>query len=168
MASIVQRNKSFAVVYLEKTEGKPKQKWETYRSREGAEARKWEIENALPFLGAAPKISTLSDLINEYLHLYAKRRWSFTTHNTRISILNRYVLPQIGNIKISAIDSRMLSRYFGKLYEMPPSENKFRLNATETITAGVISDIFKLLRSVFKQKVVNKHYDSRPVKASFS
>ena len=32
MASIVQRNKSFSVVYTTYTEGGKKQKWETYHS----------------------------------------------------------------------------------------------------------------------------------------
>lgn len=34
MASIVQRNKSFSVVYTTYTEGGKKQKWETYHSYE--------------------------------------------------------------------------------------------------------------------------------------
>ena len=45
MASIVQRNKSFAVIYQIKTQEGTKQKWETYHSKEDAEKRKWEIEN---------------------------------------------------------------------------------------------------------------------------
>jgi len=106
MASIVQRSKSFSVVYLEKAESGSKQKWETYHSREEAENRKWEIENALPFLGVVPKLKTISDLVNEYINHYAKRRWSFTTHSANISLLNRYILPHIGNAQISTIDGR--------------------------------------------------------------
>lgn len=36
MASIVKRNKSFSVVYTTYTEGRKKQKWETYHSYEAA------------------------------------------------------------------------------------------------------------------------------------
>ena len=67
MASIIQRNKSYAVIYYNKAEAnKSKQKWETYSTKEAAERRKWEIENATAFLGIAPKLNSLSELLDEY------------------------------------------------------------------------------------------------------
>ena len=43
MASIVQRNKSFCVVYTIYSDGKKKQKWETYHSYEAALNRKEQL-----------------------------------------------------------------------------------------------------------------------------
>lgn len=44
MASIVQRGKSYSVVYSVWIDGQKKQKWETYHSYEGAVNRKAQIE----------------------------------------------------------------------------------------------------------------------------
>lgn len=44
MASIVKRNKSYAVVYADTTGEKKRQKWETYYSLEEAQQRKEVIE----------------------------------------------------------------------------------------------------------------------------
>ena len=44
MASIVQRNKSFSVVYTIYDEDKKKQKWETYHSYEAAHRRKEQLD----------------------------------------------------------------------------------------------------------------------------
>ena len=47
MASIIEREKSFAVVYYAVVEGKRKQVWESFPSRKEAKARKAEVENEL-------------------------------------------------------------------------------------------------------------------------
>ncbi|WP_312279039.1 tyrosine-type recombinase/integrase [Oscillibacter sp.] len=165
MASIVQRNKSYAVVYSEKLEGGSKQKWETYHSKEEAENRKWEIENAVPFLGIPPKLSSLSDLIKEYIYTYGEIRWSYSSYTIRISLINRYILPQIGNLKLSTINGRLLSRYFHKLYGLKPIDSKHKPSKTDILTGSTVYDIYKLLRSIFNQAVIWGVYNESPLKS---
>ena len=164
MASIVQRNQSYSVVYYTKTEGgKPKQKWETYQSEEEAEKRKWEIENATLFLGIAPKLSILSELIEEYIHVYGATRWSYTAYSVRVSLIERYIVPQIGNLKLSTIDGRLMSRYFHKLYDAKSIDSKHKPAKTDTITGSAVYDIYKLLRSIFNQAVAWGIYSESPM-----
>ncbi|WP_369283086.1 tyrosine-type recombinase/integrase [Oscillibacter sp. GMB15532] len=165
MASIVQRNKSYSVVYSEKLEGGSKQKWETYHSKEEAENRKWEIENAVPFLGIPPKLSSLSDLIKEYIYTYGEIRWSYSSYTIRISLINRYILPQIGNLKLSTINGRLLSRYFHKLYGLKPIDSKHKPSKTDILTGSTVYDIYKLLRSIFNQAVIWGVYNESPLKS---
>lgn len=165
MASIVERNKSYAVVYLIKNErGEKKQKWETYHSKKEAEKRKFEIDNAVPFLGVIPKLSTVSDLINEYINLYGKRKWSFSTYSTNISLINRYILPQIGKASLACIDNRLMSRYYQMLSETPIHEMKYKPKVTGNISDSTIYYVHKLLRSVFNQAVKWGCYRENPVK----
>ena len=80
MASIVQRNKSYAVVYYQaKSDGeKKKQTWETYHSLESALKRKADIENPINFLKYVPQVTYLRDLLAEYIRLHGKVNWSFS------------------------------------------------------------------------------------------
>ena len=71
MASIVQRNKSFSVVYTTYTEGRKKQKWETYHSYEAALQRKEQIEliQAKQKENLQSHAETLADLLWGYVAL---------------------------------------------------------------------------------------------------
>ena len=79
MASIVQRNKSFSVVYTTYTEGRKKQKWETYHSYEAALQRKEQIEliQAKQKENLQSHAETLADLLWEYVALYGQSHWSY-------------------------------------------------------------------------------------------
>ena len=165
MASIIQRNKSYAVIYYNKSEGnKSKQKWETYSTKGAAEKRKWEIENATAFLGIAPKLSSLSELLDEYIRVYGEVRWSYTSHSSRVSLIKRYIIPQIGKVQLSKIDGRFISRYFHKLYNAQIVDNKYNPASSDVITGNTVHDIYKLLRSVFNQAVIWGIYSESPMK----
>ena len=104
MASIIQRNKSYDVIYYTKAAGtKSKQKWETYSTKEVAERRKWEIEKATAFLGIAPKLNLLLELLDEYIRVYGEVRWPYTSYSARVLLIKRYIIPQIGKVRLSKV-----------------------------------------------------------------
>ena len=72
MASIQKKNNKYCVVYYCKdTDGKRKQKWETYDTKNAAKIRKAEIELKEKKGGIiVSNCKTLEDLINEYVELY--------------------------------------------------------------------------------------------------
>ena len=74
MASIQKKNNKYCVVYYCKdTDGKRKQKWETYDTKNAAKIRKAEIELKEKKGGIiVSNCKTLEDLINEYVELYGK------------------------------------------------------------------------------------------------
>lgn len=77
MASIVQRNGRFCVVYLyTNEEGKRKQKWETFKTYEEAKKRQAEVEYHTQ-IGklAVPKCVTLEELLREFVASYGKNKW---------------------------------------------------------------------------------------------
>ena len=77
MASIQKKNNKYCVVYYCKdTEGKRKQKWETYDTKNEAKIRKAEIELKEKKGGIiVSNCKTLEDLINEYVELYGNTRF---------------------------------------------------------------------------------------------
>ena len=87
MASIQKKNNKYCVVYYCKdTDGKRKQKWETYDTKNAAKIRKAEIELKEKKGGIiVSNCKTLEDLINEYVELYGKDRWALSTYDGNMS-----------------------------------------------------------------------------------
>ena len=94
MASIVQKKNRYYVVYLYDTEdGKRKQKWESFRTKDEAKRRKAEIEYRQE-LGSLviPKCKTVEELLREYVSLYGKNTWSMSMYESSTGVIkNSYV-----------------------------------------------------------------------------
>ena len=84
MASIVQRNKSFSVVYTVYDGGKKKQKWETYHSYEAALRRKEQLDLVQQHEKerAQYREGTLAQFLEEYVELYGRIHWGCTTYTS--------------------------------------------------------------------------------------
>ncbi len=166
MASIVQRNKSYAVVYYQaKSDGeKKKQTWETYHSLESALKRKADIENPINFLKYVPQVTYLRDLLAEYIRLHGKVNWSFSMYANYTSLIKRYIEPFIGGVKLIQINALMMSRFYEQLRKTPASENKYRPNQEKLMSNNTIFEIHQLLRSVFNQAVIWGYMKESPVR----
>ena len=82
MASIQARNGKFIVVSAYQDEkGNHKQKWESFKTREEAKARKNEIEyNEQKGIFTVPCCITLEELLKKYVDLYGKTKWSMSAY----------------------------------------------------------------------------------------
>ena len=107
MASIYERNGKFCVVYnYTNTNGERKQKWETYDTRAEARRRKKEIEYKLN-AGALviPQCKYMKDLLREYVDLYGKDKWALSTYRGNVAIIDHYILPLIGDVKLENVNT---------------------------------------------------------------
>ena len=152
MASIVSRNNKFSVVYLYDAEdGKRKQKWETYKTLAEAKRRKAEIEYKTE-IGtlAVPTCKTLKDLLDEYIVLYGKTTWAISTYGSNISMINNYILPIIGSMKLTEITARVLEKYYMSLLKTPAVHKitqKKGSKKVEYVTPATVKKIHNILRS---------------------
>lgn len=114
MATIIQKNKSHCVVYSYFDENdKRKQKWETYKTMAEAKKRKREVEykeQIGTFL--VSKCKTLDELLKEYVDLYGKAKWSLSTYEANVALIEHYISPKIGTMKITDINTRVIERYY--------------------------------------------------------
>lgn len=158
LASIVSRNNKFSVVYLYDAEdGKRKQKWETYKTLAEAKRRKAEIEYKTE-IGtlAVPTCKTLKDLLDEYIVLYGKTTWAISTYGSNISMINNYILPIIGSMKLTEITARVLEKYYMSLLKTPAVHKitqKKGSKKVEYVTPATVKKIHNILRSAFHQAV---------------
>lgn len=155
MAAIVQKNKRFCVVYSYIDDsGKRKQKWESFKSMPEAKRRQKEVEYKEQ-IGTfiVPKCKTLDELLKEYVDLYGKTKWSMSTYNSNTSLIEHYISPKIGNLKIGDINTRVIERYYQSLLKTEAVSSKMKKGGVKMLTAHTVHDIHKILRSCFNQAV---------------
>lgn len=156
MASIRERNGKFNVIYsYTDADGKRKQKWETYATKAEAKKRKKEIEYKEE-MGSMiiPQCKTMKDLLAEYVAQYGKDNWALSTYDGNVSLINNYILPIIGDEKLSEINTRFIEKYYQRLLKAPAVVNPIiGKRKNEYVSTSTIRDIHKLLRSCFKQAV---------------
>ena len=171
MASIVKRGKTYCVVYtyLNK-KGERKQKWESFRTKAEAEARRRDVETkkTRDELIIAPCF-TVADLIKEYIELYGKSQWALSTYTSNVALFDNYILPTLGNLKLTDVTTRVIEQYYRSLLEMdriPPKRYGKQMKQTnpQKVSPNLIREIHKLLSSCFKQGVRWEIIEKTPVR----
>lgn len=155
MASIKKRNNKYCVIYSYKDEnGENHQKWETFDSMAEAKKRKTEVEYEQS-LGTfiVSNATTVADLLEEYVEVYGKNKWSISSYSSRLGMINNYINPLIGDIKLEDLTPRMMDKFYISLTKVKTKSNKNRKVRTEYVTPNSISKIHQLLRSAFNQAV---------------
>jgi len=162
MATIYKRNNSFCVIYYLK--GVRKQKWETFQDYESALRRKREVELCLENdYQISPKITTINELIDEFLEMYGKNKWAYSTYDSQRTLINNYVRPFIGNAKIEDVSTRFFNRYFEKLRSVETVYNKYNPSKSGSVSNSTIHRVFKSLRCIFNQAVKWDVIEKNPV-----
>jgi len=156
MATIRERNGKYCVIYnYTNGEGERKQKWETYSSLPEAKRRKKEIEYKEDTgTLVVPHCTYLKELLKEYVDLYGKDKWSLSSFARNVAQINNYILPLIGEEKLTDINTRFLEIYYQKLLKTPAVVNEASGKPkNEYVSTCTIRDIHKILRSCFEQAV---------------
>lgn len=169
MASIISRNDKFIVVcsYYDE-DGARKQKWESFETMEEAKARKIEIEYSQQ-MGTfkVPTCKTLVELLDEYVSLYGKTKWSISAYTSNTSLMKHYIVPIIGNMRLNEITPRTLEKYYQKLLKTPAvrkmTDKKF-VKPGSCVTPATIRKIHNLLRSAFTQAEKWELIEKNPAK----
>lgn len=152
MASIVQRNKSFSVVYTTYKEGGKKQKWETYHSYEAALKRKGQIEliQAQQKENLHSHAETISDLLREYVTLYGRSHWSYSTYTNYVALMENHILPFWGEMRLTEFSPKIIATLYS------------RMRYQQNLTPQMLTAIHKLLHSAFEQAVLWEYADRNP------
>ena len=165
MASIVKRKKKYSVVYSYTDEkGKKHQKWETFDNNADAKKRKAEIEceqeNGTFMI---PTAKTVNDLLDEYFAIYGVNNWAMSTYESRRSLMSNYVRPLIGEMQLSALNTRVMDQFYKSLQKVKPVIVNNVQPKNEFLTAHTIREIHKILRTAFNQAVKWELMPKNPV-----
>jgi len=155
MATIIQKNKSYCVVYSYfEEDGKRKQKWESFKNMGDAKKRLKEVEYKEQIgTFVVPQCKTLDELLKEYVDLYGKEKWALSTYTSNVALIRNYVSPKIGTMKISDINTRVIERYYQSLLKTEAVPRIGQKSQKKFVTPHTVKDIHKILRSCFNQAV---------------
>ena len=162
MASIVQRSKSFSVVYTIWDGEKKKQKWETYHSYADAVKRKEQLEivHRAEKERSNYRAGTLAKFMEEYVALYGRLHWSCSTYTSNTALIQNYIIPFMGTMRLTEFSPRTISLLYGqmldRLHFIKPAYGE------KPITPQLLSSIHKLLHCAFEQAVLWEYIDKNP------
>lgn len=163
MASIRKRNDKFALVLTMKDSrtGKWKQKWITCDTYAEAKKKASEIEfKKANGLLAPPSVMTVGDLVTEYINMYGKEHWSVKTYERNRHLIQKYIIPLMGNAKLEQINVRYLEYFYKQLQTQNWNESED--GSEKKVAPTVVRDIQKLLKSVFHQAMKWQLMDRNP------
>lgn len=159
MASIVQRNNRYNVVYLydDEATGKRKQKWESFKTMADAKRRKAEIEYRQEIgTMVIHQCKTVDELLKEYVALYGKTTWSMSVYGSNTALIEHYISPIIGSMKLNDVTARVLEKYYMQLLKTP-SVHRITQKADSKnviyVAPPTVRKIHNILRSAFHQAV---------------
>lgn len=165
MASIVKRKSKYSVVYTCTDEnGVKRQKWETFPTNAEAKKRKAQVEFELStgtFI--APTAKTLRDLLEEYISIYGINNWALSTYEGRRGLIDNYINPIIGDMKLDAITPRIMDQYYKNLLKVRAKPRPWQPDKVEYLSAHTVREIHKLLRNAFNQAVKWELMSRNPV-----
>jgi len=154
MATIIKRKTKYSVVYAyTDSNGKKRQKWETCGSHAEAKKRKSEIEHQIDTgVFIPPSADTLADFLDEYVSLYGVSTWAPSTFDGHKALIDNYIKPIIGNVKLNDISPRMMTKFYKDLQNVK-AVSRYGHSDDEVIAPNTIREIHKLLRNAFNQAV---------------
>ncbi|MCQ2462768.1 MAG: site-specific integrase [Clostridia bacterium] len=165
MASIYKRKGKFSVVYRAPDEnGEIKQRWETFNTMAEAKARQKTVESLLLTNSLiVPNARTVRELLDEYVTVYGLKTWAPSTYEGCKGLIDNYIVPIIGKIKIADVNTRMMNKYYDDLLKVKAKETRYHHSKSEFVTPSTVRNIHKLLRSAFNQAVKWELLDHNPV-----
>ncbi|MGG5371751.1 site-specific integrase [Enterococcus sp. AZ196] len=174
MASVVSRNKKFAVAYRYIDESnKNKQKWESFDTKAAAKKRKkfiefYQSENGPVIVPIERKIVekeilqeqvktnsdsvTVEEFLKIYVEIYGQANWSVTTFRNKKSLIKNYINPLIGKINLDQLTARFLSKYYHDLLSVKEAAGSRRTN-NKLLTPNNVKKIHDLIRSALNQAI---------------
>lgn len=165
MASIVKRKSKYSVVYTFTDEnGEKRQRWETFASNAEAKKRKAQVEfqqSTGSFI--APTAKTLRDLLEEYTSIYGINTWALSTYEARKGLIDNYINPLIGELKLEEVTPRTMDQFYRGLLTIKSKPRPYGTPKNEYLSARTVKEIHKLLRNAFNQAVKWELMSRNPV-----
>lgn len=165
MASIIKRKSKYSVIYSYDDEnGEKRQKWETWGTLADAKKRKAEIEyKQSTHTFVRPSIKTISDLMYDFVELYGVTKWALSTFDAKKGLIDNYINPYIGNIKISALTPRMVDEYYQKLLKVKCVSRNSGKETDECVSPRNVQEIHKILNCAYNQAIRWECADHNPI-----
>jgi len=141
----------------------------TFDSKPEAEALKLEIDlkkRKNQFID--PSKETVREFIHRWLPIRAKlKKWEYSYHVTATTLLEKHVIPEIGDLSMQAVTPMHIDSMFSSLQEKRCDGPKsFHKDESEIpfLSGSTLGSIYTLVKCFFKAAVTWKLIEENPVK----
>lgn len=76
-----------------------------------------------------------------------------STYSSNVGLIDHYISPIIGHIKLNEITTRVIEKYYQQLLKTKPVDPIIGKKKNEFLTPHTVRSIHKLLHSCFEQAV---------------
>ena len=155
MASIIKRKNGYSVVYrYTDDEGKTHQKWESFPTNAEAKKRKAQIEHEqINGTFVVPTCNTIRDLLEDYVSIYGVNTWAMSTYQGKQALINNYINPFIGDLRLDKVTTLILEKYYQDLLKVESKKVNNRKPSKQYVGPSIVREIHKLLRNAFAQAI---------------
>ncbi|MCL2228156.1 MAG: phage integrase SAM-like domain-containing protein, partial [Oscillospiraceae bacterium] len=169
MATIRKRGGKFIVIYRDDAlNTKTKQKWETFDTHEAANKRKVAVEYEMlkretEQVPIDPKDITVRELLNDYVEIYGLSKWAMSTYSSTHSLIDNYINPHIGDVRLPKITSKFVDQFYRDLQKSEyVTVGQHSRNVGRKLGPPMLFQIHKVLRSAFNRALRWEYIDKNP------
>ena len=99
----------------------------------------------------------------EYVSIYGVNTWALSTYETRRSLIDNYIIPVIGDMKLDDANPRVMDQFYRELLTVKARPGPYLTPKHECLTPRTVKEIHKLLRNAFNQAVKWELMSRNPV-----
>ena len=172
MASIVEKNGKYAVVYYEGDDRKPVWKSglsytqaEKLKDRKNAEEKKWREQKKKERQSAKtegdrivsnnagdnPTDATVEEFMEDFIVKYGTKHWGDSYYSSSKARMINYVFPHFGQHRIVDVTTQMIDDYYDFLIKKCVLVANKGNKKSNRVTPALVGDIHKVLRTAFNQ-----------------
>lgn len=164
MASIQYKREIPYVVYSEYFNGKRKNVWKRCETAEEAERVKADIElRTSKGNNLLASNQTMSQFMDYFVRLYGEENWSISTYKHSVGVIENYIKPIIGHVRLRDLNRRTVDEYIRTLQRTKAVDSALaKRNGNEFVTNSTIAKTLKVLHCAFEQAVRWEFVESNP------
>jgi Phage integrase family. len=172
VASIVAKNGKYAVISYEGEERRPvwksgltysqaeklkehkdaeEKKWRDRKKKERQNSKSKEINNVNNNTGENPTDATVAEFMEDFIEKYGTKHWGDSYFSSSKSRMNNYVYPHFGQHRIVDVTTKMIDDYYDFLMKKCVLVANRGNQKNKHVTAALVRDIHKVLRTAFNQ-----------------
>jgi integrase len=138
---------------------------EKLKERKTADEKKWKVQQKKERQNGKPKIekiesnnagenptdATVEEFMEDFIVIYGTKHWGDSYYSSSKARMNNYVYPHFGHHRIVDVTTQMIDDYYDYLMKKCVLVANRGNKKNTRVTAALVHDIHKVLRTAFNQ-----------------
>ena len=104
----------------------------------------------------------MAQLMSVYLRLHGLLRWLPSTYQSNCGLIQHYILPCMGDMRLSELSPRMVAALYSQMLEEPRAFSPYHKQGGQKLSPTTLRSIHKVLHSAFERVILWEYVDRDP------